>query len=269
MGYGRLTATQRRGRHLVTMAERLSGLISAKNERIDVTEPRDTENWAEPTDVFDVSGVPEDAPIGNVAGRRPIGPLQGFGRLWQKTYSVKVPGPSPEKVISTWKEGFGKFWYPSQTFYAPAGGMAPGEVAVVGGGKGPTKVTTGVRIIYSDEKSWAYMNPEGHPWAGIITFSAHEDDDHATVARVHLLVRANDPLYELSFKIYTSRLEDKIWNHTLHEVASHFGVADPEVETTVVLVDKRRQWSQFGNIWKNSAIRTLLRRDRGAMTRHK
>jgi hypothetical protein len=34
------------------------------------------------------------------------------------------------------------------------------------------------------------------------------------------------------------------------------------VETTAVLVDRRRQWSQVGNIWKNSAIRTLLRRDR-------
>jgi hypothetical protein len=31
------------------------------------------------------------------------------------------------------------------------------------------------------------------------------------------------------------------------------------------LIDKRRQWAQFGNIWKNSAIRTLLRQDRRAM----
>jgi hypothetical protein len=28
------------------------------------------------------------------------------------------------------------------------------------------------------------------------------------------------------------------------------------------LIDRKRQWNQFGNIWKNSAIRTLLRRDR-------
>lgn len=229
-----------------------------------MTEPRDTDNWAEPTDFFHVSEAPEGTPTGNVEGRRPIGPLQGFGQLWQKTYSVRVPGTKPEEVIATWKERFGDFWYPSQTFYAPAGGMTPGGVAVVGGGKGPTKVTTGVRIIYSDERSWAYMNPEGHPWAGIITFSAHEDDADAdvTVVGIHLLVRANDPLYELSFKIYTSRLEDKIWNHTLGEVASHFGVAEPEVVTTAVLVDKRRQWNQFWNIWKNSGIRTLLRRDR-------
>lgn len=227
-----------------------------------MAEPKDAESWAEPTDVFNVEGVPEGVPTGNVAGRRPIGPLQGFGRLWQKTYQVPIPGPTPEEVIATWKERFGEFWYPSQTFYPPTGGMTPGGVAVVGGGKGPTRVTTGVRIIYSDERSWSYMNPEGHPWAGIITFSAHEDDDGATVAKVHLLVRANDPLYEVSFKLYTSRLEDKIWTHTLGQVASHFGVADPHVESTVVLVDRNRQWSHFGNLWKNSAVRTLLRRDR-------
>ena len=37
-------------------------------------------------------------------------------------------------MIATWKERFGEFWYPSNKFYAPAGGIAPGEVAVIGGG---------------------------------------------------------------------------------------------------------------------------------------
>ena len=202
----------------------------------------------------------DGTPTANVEGRKPMGPLQGFGRLWQKSYEVSVPGASPEDVIATWKENFGEFWYPSNKFYAPAGGIAPGEVAVVGGGKGPTKVTTGVRVIYADERSWSYMTPEGHPWAAIITFSADDRED-VTKARINLLVRANDPLYEASFKIYTSRLEDKIWKHTLGEVAKHFG-AEPDVSMTATLLDRRRNWDQMGNIWKNSAVRTLLRRDR-------
>jgi hypothetical protein len=226
------------------------------------TEPRNTESWAAPVDAFHVGDVAEGARKGNVEGRRPTGPLQGFGRLWQKTYEVRIPGPTPEAVIATWKANFGEFWYPSNRFYAPAGGIAPGEVAVIGGGKGPTKITTGVRVIYADERSWSYMTPEGHPWAAIITFSAHEDDDGVTLARIHLLVRANDPLYEASFKIYTSRLEDKIWTHTLTQVAGHFGVTEPAIDATVVLVDKKRQWSQMSNLWKNSALRTLLRQDR-------
>lgn len=222
----------------------------------------DEQNWAGPVDAFHVGEIGEGVPTGNVEGRRPTGPLQGFGQLWQKTYEVRVPGPTPEEVIATWKANFGAFWYPDNKFYAPAGGIAPGEVAVIGGGKGPAKVTTGVRVIYADDRSWSYMTPEGHPWAAIITFSAHEDGDGATATRIHLLVRANDPLYELSFRLYTSRLEDKIWNHTLTQVASHFGVADPAVVSTVALIDKRRQWNQMLNLWKNSAVRTLLRRDR-------
>lgn len=157
-------------------------------------------------------------------------------------------------------EGAAKVWYPSNKFYAPAGGIVPGEVAVIGGGKGPTKVTTGVRVIYADDRSWSYMTPEDHPWAAIVTFSAY---DGVTVARVHLMVRANDPLYEASFKIYTSRLEDKIWTHTLTQLAAHFG-REELVSMEVNLVDKRRQWNQIGNIWKNSAVRTLLRQDKRA-----
>ena len=225
-----------------------------------MTEPRNAENWAKPVETFHVDDSVEGAHKGNVEGRKPTGPLQGFGQLWQKSYRVAIPGPPPEEVIETWKNHFGDFWYPSNKFYAPAAGIAPGEIAVIAGGKGPTKVTTGVRVIYADDRSWSYMTPEGHPWAAIITFSAHEADE-ATEARIDLLVRANDPLYEASFRVYTSRLEDKIWNHTLTQLAGHFGSEAP-VEMQAALIDKKRQWNQFGNIWKNSAVRTLLRQDR-------
>lgn len=225
-----------------------------------MTEPRNADNWAKPIDEFHVADVAEGARKGNVEGRKPTGPLQGFGQLWQKSYQVSIPGPTPEEVISTWKANFGELWYPSNKFYAPAAGIAPGEIAVIAGGKGPTKVTSGVRVIYADETSWSYMTPEGHPWAAIITFSAHEEES-GTAARIHLLVRANDPLYEASFRIYTSRLEDRIWTYTLTQLAARFGSSEP-VAQDAVLIDKKRQWNQVGNIWKNSAIRTLLRQDR-------
>lgn len=226
-----------------------------------MTEPRNADNWAKPIDQFHVEETAEGVYKGNVEGRKPTGPLQGFGQLWQKTYEVAIPGPSPELVISTWKENFGEFWYPSNKFYAPAAGIAPGEIAMIAGGKGPAKVTTGVRVIYADETSWSYMTPEGHPWAAIITFSAYMNAEGVTAARIHLMVRANDPLYEASFRIYTSRMEDKIWTHTLTQLAGHFDSNAP-VEMEVSLIDKKRQWNQFGNVWKNSAVRTLLRQDR-------
>lgn len=226
-----------------------------------MTEPRDAESWAEPIEKFHVGEVADGALTGNVEGRRPTGPLQGFGQLWQKTYEVRIPGHSPEEIISTWKDNFGEFWYPGNEFYAPAGGIKAGEIAVIGGGVGPFRLTTGVRVIYADGRSWSYMTPEGHPWAAIITFSAHEVEDEVSVAKIHLMVRAMDPLYEIGFKLYSSRLEDKMWIHTLTQVATHFA-SDAAVEHQVTLIDRKRQWNQFGNIWKNSGIRSLLRRDR-------
>lgn len=225
-----------------------------------MTDPRNADNWARPIDVFHVDETIQGVHKGNVEGRRPTGPLHGFGQLWQKSYETSIAGHSPEEVVQTWKDNFGEFWYPGNKFYAPAGGIAPGEVAVIAGGRGPTKVTSGVRVIYADERSWSYMTPEGHPWAAIITFSAHEEED-VTKARIDLMVRANDPLYEVSFHIYTSRLEDKIWTHMLRELATRFDSAGSVVQRTA-LVDKRRQWREWRNIWKNSAVRTLFRRDR-------
>jgi len=89
---------------------------------------------------------------------------------------------------------------------APAAGIAPGEIAVIAGGRGPTKESRGVRV-------------------------------------------------------YTSRLEDEIWTHTLTQLAGHFGSSAP-VAMEAVLIDEKRPWDQVGNIWKNSVVRTLLRRDR-------
>lgn len=226
-----------------------------------MSEPRNAENWAKPVESFHVEDSTSGVAKGNVEGRKVAGPLQGFGQLWQKSYEVTIPGPTPEKVIATWKEHFQDFWYPGNNFYAPPGGIAPGEVALISGGKGPARVTTGVRVIYADDRSWTYINPEGHPWAGIITFSAHELEGKTTAARVHLLVRANDPIYEIAMKLFASRQEDRIWTHTLTSLAAHFESEEP-VMTTVAVIDKKRQWKRFGNVWKNSFIRTLLRRDR-------
>lgn len=225
-----------------------------------MTEPRDDkDNWAKPVERLHVGDI--SAPKGNVEGRRPMSPLQGFGKMWQKTYTVRIPGPTPAEVISTWKQRYGEFWPSYNRFYPPPGGIAPGEVAVISGGKGPAKLSTGVLVMYADDTSFSYITPEGHPFAGIITFSAHADADGVTISQVQLLIRSNDPLYEVGFAVWGSREEDKMWQHTLRSLAAAFGSAEA-VTTTVLCVDKKRQWKRFGNVWKNSAIRTATRRDR-------
>ena len=58
------------------------------------------------------------------------------------------------------------------------------------------KLSTGVMVLYSDEESFTLMTPQGHMFAGWITFSATERDG-ATVAQVQVLMRAADPICEL------------------------------------------------------------------------
>lgn len=226
-----------------------------------MVEPTES-NWADPIDVFHVDSALVGAPRGNVEGRRPVGPLQGFGRLWQKNFEVDVPDTTPTEVVAVWKDHFGEFWPSTAKFFPPPGGIRVGEVALIKSRIGPLSLTTGVRVIYQDETSWAYMNPEGHPWAAIITFGADVGDKQSTVASIRLMVRANDPLYELGFMLGGSRAEDKLWVHTLTRLAEHFGAEAPVVGKKVVLVDKKRRWREFSNLWKNSLVRTLFRRDR-------
>jgi hypothetical protein len=99
------------------------------------------------------------------------------------------------------------------------------------------------------------MTPEGHPFAAMITFSANEDEG-ATVAQIQALVRANDPLYELSFRLgFGHKSEDEFWQRTLLSLARYFGV-ESVVQQQTTVVDPRIQWYQAKNIWHNAAIRT-------------
>ena len=54
-------------------------------EKKEETQPRDAAFWAMKVERLEVSDVPEGAANVNVQGRREVGALQGFGKLWQKT----------------------------------------------------------------------------------------------------------------------------------------------------------------------------------------
>ena len=53
---------------------------------------RDAAAWARPIDRLQVTGAGPAARGINVAGRRQTSPIQGFGRMWQKTYRVRLGG---------------------------------------------------------------------------------------------------------------------------------------------------------------------------------
>jgi hypothetical protein len=221
--------------------------------------PRDAAYWAEQTKTFKVSNAPIGALNLNVEGRQALSPLQGFGQMWQKTYRVRLEGANvqPTEVIKIWKENFPKFWPKGNRFNAPLTGIAPGEVALLNLSM-PVgmRLSTGVMVLYADDESFTLMTPQGHMFAGWITFSSYEDDG-CTIAQSLVLIRANDPMYEIGFRLGGYAKEDRFWQDTLKSLAEYFGVEAP-VQTLKICVDPKLQWSQAKNIWHNSAIRTTL-----------
>ncbi len=221
---------------------------------------RDAASWAKQVATLNVSEVPEGAVNLNVEGRRLAGPVQGFGKMWQKTYQVRLPAETvgPEELIATWKARFPQFWPDGNHFYAPLTGIAPGEVALIGMTlPGRMKLSTGVMVLYADEESFTLMTPEGHMLAGWITFSATSAGEE-TVAQAQVLMRASDPIFELGLAMGGHKQEDRFWHHTLTGVATHFGHPGAEVDTQVVCVDRRRQWKRWRNVWHSSAIRSTM-----------
>jgi hypothetical protein len=216
----------------------------------------DGASWATPVAKLSVGEVPAGATNLNVAGRRLVGPMQGFGQLWQKTYRVRleISTIAPSDVIREWKANYSSLWPKGNRFYAPV--IAPGEVALINAQSiGGVTVSTGIRVIYADDESFSFMNAAGHPAAGMVTFSAAQQDD-AMYAQVQLLIRANDPFYDLMLPIYGQRAEDEIWTHTLRALAQHLGAPVRDVSVERAVVDRRRNWSEAKNIWQNAAIRS-------------
>ncbi|HEY1775959.1 MAG TPA: hypothetical protein VGG41_07350 [Solirubrobacteraceae bacterium] len=218
-------------------------------------ERRDASAWAPPVERLKAS----DGHI-NLTGRRPTAPMNGFGRMWQKTYRTRIGGadaPSSTQVIAAWKQRFPEFWPGGNRFFAPLAGIAPGEVAALDlAMPGGLKLSTGVLVLFADEESFTLMTPEGHMFAGWITFSAFAEEG-STYAQAQVLMRASDPLYEIGLTLGGHRQEDAHWVHTLSALAAHFGVA-ADVEVQAVCVDRHRQWSRAGNVWHNAGIRSAL-----------
>jgi len=220
---------------------------------------RDATYWAPNVSTLKVTRAPTGALNLNVEGRHVIGPLQGFGQLWQKTYNIRLHGAhvTPTEVIKKWKTNFPKYWPKENRFYTSLAGIAPGEVAIINTTLiGAVPLSTGMLVLYVDDESFALMTPEGHTFAGWVTFSAY-DDDGCTVAQVTAQLRATDPIYELGLRLGAHKMEDKHWEHTLQALAADFGV-NGTVRMSMECIDPRIQWSQIGKIWYNAGIRTTF-----------
>ncbi len=233
--------------------------MSHPQDRPSAARPRDAAYWAASKNALRVSDALAEAVNLNVEGRRVAGALQGFGRLWQKTYMVRRTGAdvTPQEVVRVWKEEFPAFHPPQSRFYPPPGGVAPGEVMLINASVQGMPVYTGVMVLYADEESFTVMTAEGLPEAGWNTFSAYEDEDGTTVVEVLSLARASDPIYEIGFRLFGSTEQEKIWTHVLTSLAARFEVSG-SVKLQKACVDPTLQWSQAGNVWLNASARSVL-----------
>ncbi|HEX6109064.1 MAG TPA: hypothetical protein VFZ02_06575 [Ktedonobacteraceae bacterium] len=227
-------------------------------------QPRDAVYWAEEASVLKVERAPTGALNLNVEGHKVLSPLQGFGQLWQKVYQARVENATvtPGEIVGVWKENFPQFWPKGNRFYAPPTGITPGAVAILSFGVPSVPgslgmISTGVFVLYADDESFTFMTPTGHLFASWITFSAYQEDD-CTVIQIHMLLRPNDPLYEMGMRLRViPLLEDRFWRQMLINLMAHFNLSAP-VKITAVCIDKQVHWSQAGNIWQNAAVRTAL-----------
>lgn len=200
-------------------------------------------------------------PARNVEGRLLTGPQQGFGRLYQRRYTADIGEvATPQRAVAEWKAGFGSFWPRDSHFLGTVGSIVPGDVAPIAISAAPgVSLATGVLVLYADDESFTFMTPQGHMFGGWITFSAMPSTavPGSTLLEVSILVRANDPLYEAGMALMM-RKEDTAWETVLRNLAAHLGVTDVRVDEDTVVIDRRRLWHNWTNVWHNAGVRSVL-----------
>jgi anti-anti-sigma factor len=219
-------------------------------EKMDVKagEQSDTA-WAPKMNRLHVTEKPEGALVKNMDGRRVIGQLQSFGQMWEKTYwlNIKKPGIRREDVILAMQEHFVDFQPSANSFYPTSKVLAPGEMIFIASRTPGGIVSTGVMVLYMDDRSSTFITPQGHPEAGWITFSVDEREDSVYV-QIQGLVRASDPFFEVAFSIAGSKFQETIRKHVLSSLAKYLGMEE-NVQMKKYRPSTDLQWSKAGNIW--------------------
>jgi Domain of unknown function (DUF1990) len=209
-------------------------------------------NWAPKVDRLHVSGARQDKAF-NVEGRRLAGPQQGFGRLYDRTFTIGLGDVvTPEALVRDWRAHFGDFWPKSATFYGSITSIEAGDVAPLTA----SGITTGVLVIYADDTSFSYMTPEGHMFAGMITFSARHEQS-GTIAEIRMLVRPADPLWVIVWPVGRG-MEGKFWKGTLANLAAAHGVTGVAATEVTTCVDERTLWKNWRNVFRNGAATTVF-----------
>ncbi len=218
----------------------------------------DTTHWAQLEAALRVDAIPDGAVSLNVNGRQVVGPLQGFGPLWQKTFRTSLGSriATPEEVVRVWKEHLPDFQPRQNRFFPSVQGIVPGQIVLINAMLSGMPMKTGVLVLYADETAFTLMTPQGHMESGWVTFSAFSRDG-ATICQIQTLARTNDPIYELGFRMIGYKAQNNVWKYVLISLAAYFDVEAP-VELHLECLDRRLQWRYASNVWQNATIRSML-----------
>jgi len=218
----------------------------------------DTSHWAKPVSSLTLTNRIKGARNLNIEGRCAVGPVNGFGPLWQKIFRLYIKGSTvaPEEALAALKQNFPAFQPSFNHFFSPPSGIDPGEIVLIDSITPGGPVSTGVLVLYADEQSFTFACPQGHPESGFVTFSAHEENGN-TIIQILGLARANDPIYEAAFRFVGSKVQGRIWTHVLSSLAAYLGVP-ARIAVSATCVDNGLRWSQAKNVWYNAQIRTLV-----------
>jgi anti-anti-sigma factor len=231
-------------------AQQMDELFSGTGKQIDT-------GWSPHIFWLHVKEKPEGSININVDRRRVIGPLQGFGPMWEKTYLLRIEKPDlqPYDVMDVMKQHFPEFQPSQNAFYPSKRGIAPGEIVLIDSKTPGGIVSTGVLVLYTDELSFSLITPQGHPASGWVTFLARKYPGGVEM-QIQGLERAGDPFFELAYRIAGSKLQETIWKHVLSSLASNLGIKS---DVTVVknCLTSDLQWNRVKNLWFNSQIRSL------------
>jgi anti-anti-sigma factor len=242
-------------------ADELGGLAEVDLQQLQETTAdrgkQDDKGWAPNIDRLRIIEKPEGAMSKNVDRRRVLGPLQGFGPMWQKTYLLTINKPElkPHDIITIMKQHLPEFQPSQNRFYPSSKGITAGEIVIIDSSTPGGIVSTGVLVLYADDLSFTLMTPQGHPEAGWVTFSARNRGD-AIEMQIQGLASASDPFYELAFRMAGSKFQETIWKYVLSSLASYLDV-EADVRMTKTCISNVMQWMKTGNLWYNAQIRSI------------
>ena len=224
------------------------------------TTARDDDNWAKPIDRLAAGNVPP-ARSTRVGGKQVVSPIQGFGKMWQKTYRVALAGPSvtPQEVIATWKAEFPTFWPKGSQFHAPLTGIAPGEVALLQASRRRRDEALDRRlrplrrrgVVHVHDAAGAHVRRLDHVLGG-----RGGRRDRGAVPGAD--ARAGSAHRDRSRRSAGTRRRTASGRTTLRALARALRRRRRSRRRRVVCVDKRRQWGRAGNVRHSSAFRSTI-----------